>query len=89
MCRTSAAYESGEKNGVNGCTPAAPLFQKEGQDHDQELGHLPQPHAASVIKMPILSYEDPLWTEPDIVENGNRSGTWRFQPATKATFWYC
>eukprot|EP00253_Pinus_taeda_P027808 PITA_27808 len=53
MCRTSAGYESGEKNGVNGCAPAAPLSQKEGQDHDQELGHLPQPHAASVVKMPI------------------------------------
>lgn len=49
MCRTSAAYESGEKNGVNGCAPAAALPQKEGRDHDQELGHLPQPHAASVV----------------------------------------
>jgi len=48
ICRTSAACESGEKNGVNGGAAVA-LQEKEGRDHDQKSGSRAPPPAESVV----------------------------------------
>lgn len=53
ICRTSVACESGEKNGESGGA-AVTLPQKEVREHDQELGHRPQPPAESVcVEIPM------------------------------------
>lgn len=58
ICRSNAACESGEKNGVNGGAAAA-LQEEEGRDHDQESRRRPPPPTESVVvDMPIPMVED-------------------------------